>query len=119
MVSLAALVGCPFWARPSHCTPSALRVTLGWCEHVYPRWDGHTTDILQFPYVLGAPVSLIGSELSAPMGSGPSLCPAPMPKRLSYVLYRGYGLGGVSSLASKMCSQAAACAGSTSSISST
>jgi hypothetical protein len=94
MVSLAALVGCPFWARPSHCTPSALHVTLGWCDHVYPRWDGHTTDILQFPYVLGAPVSLIGSELSAPMGSGPSLCPAPMPKRLSYVLYRGYGLGG-------------------------
>ena len=83
MVSLAALVGCPFWARPSHCTPSALRVALGWCDHVYPRWDGHTTDILQFPYVLGAPVSLIGSELSATMGSGPSLCPAPMPQALS------------------------------------
>jgi hypothetical protein len=76
-VSLAALVGCPFWARPSHCATSALRVTLGWCDHVYPRWDGHTTDILQFPHVLGAPVSLIGSELSSLLGSDPSICLAP------------------------------------------
>jgi len=52
-------------------------VTLGWCDHVYPRWEGHTTDILQFPHVLGAPVSLIGSELSGLLGSDPSICLAP------------------------------------------
>src|SRR5829696_5860521 len=43
--------------------------------------------------VFGAPASLIGSELPWLTSSGPSLCPAPMPKGLSYVLYTGSGLG--------------------------
>jgi hypothetical protein len=29
----------------------------------------------KLPYVLGAPASLIGSELSSLLGFGPSLCP--------------------------------------------
>jgi hypothetical protein len=48
----------------------------------HPRWGGHT-----FPYalavtssVLGAPASLIGSELSSLLGSDLSICLALMPQ---------------------------------------
>jgi hypothetical protein len=42
-----------------------LRVARGrrWCDHECPRWGVHTTDELLYFLVLGAPASLIGSEL--------------------------------------------------------
>ena len=36
------------------------------------------TQLFHFPDVLGSPASLIGSELSTLVGSGPSLHPAPI-----------------------------------------
>jgi hypothetical protein len=66
------------------------------CDHVYPRWGGHNVLVSMFtsPPVLGAPASLIRSELPQPhrRGSDPSLCPAPpMLQGVSYV--QGSGLG--------------------------
>jgi hypothetical protein len=60
--------------------PSALRGTSGGATiitpvgraHPYPK---HTSNFLVF----GAPASIIGSELSSLLGSGPSLCPTRMP----------------------------------------
>ncbi len=49
------------------------------CNHYYPRWGGHTLCHGQLKgLMLGAPASLIGSELLWLTGSGPSLCPTPM-----------------------------------------
>src|SRR5215218_5171968 len=53
------LFGAAFALRP-------LRVArnLGWCDHDHPRWGEHTSEsTVTTPPVLGAPASLIGSEL--------------------------------------------------------
>jgi len=52
-----------------------LRVARGleWCDHDYPRWGEHTSSPGKHTGttpVLGAPASLIGSELSSLLGSG-------------------------------------------------
>jgi hypothetical protein len=50
-----------------------------WCDYTYPWWGGHTLCRGQLiGSVLGSSASLIGSELSSLLGSGPSLCPTPM-----------------------------------------
>src|SRR5215203_397740 len=44
--------------------PLSVALDRLWCDHDYPRWDGHnaTEHTVTCP-VLGAPASLIGSEL--------------------------------------------------------
>jgi hypothetical protein len=51
--------------RGLHLAPLCVARDLGWCEHDYPRWGGHTLcrGQLKGPPVLVAPASLIGSEL--------------------------------------------------------
>ena len=76
------LTGAAFPLRP-------LRVAQGprCCDHVYPRWDGHTPEsTLATPPVLGAPASIMGSEfLRFPRDRAPALrfapprCPKPSP----------------------------------------
>ena len=47
----------------------------------YPRWGGpSTTQSTATTFVLVAPASIMGSELPSRLGSGPSLCPTPMPQ---------------------------------------
>ena len=59
------------------------------CDHISPRWGGHTLcqGQLKGP-VLGAPAPIMGSELlhkTPSRSSDSSLCPAPMPQGVSYV----------------------------------
>jgi hypothetical protein len=64
--------------RGLHLAPLYVARDLGWCEHDYPRWDGHNTIQHTLLVVLGSPASLTGSELSGLLlGSGPSLCLEP------------------------------------------
>jgi hypothetical protein len=55
---------------------------VGWCDHDYPRWGGHTAESIVTTTVLGASASMMGSELlqGPSRGSDSSLCPTPMPK---------------------------------------
>jgi len=65
ILSLAALFGHPSLARPFPLRPLRVARDLRRCDHDYPRWGEHTTDsTLATPPVLGAPVSLIRSELA-------------------------------------------------------
>jgi hypothetical protein len=61
--------------------PLCVARDLGWCNHEYPRWGGHITipKSIATTSVLGASASIMGSELSVQLGSGPSVCPTPMP----------------------------------------
>jgi hypothetical protein len=43
--------------------PSSVARDLGWCDHDYPRWDAHTSESIATYSVLGAPASIMGSEL--------------------------------------------------------
>jgi hypothetical protein len=65
----------------SLCAPSALRGTSGGATMTTPGEAGMVCTILQLAYVLGAPASIMGSELSvylAPaLRSAPSRCPKP------------------------------------------
>jgi hypothetical protein len=78
---LAALYPHPPGARLSLCPLQALRETSGGATMYTPGgagtmlWTAHPAT----HYVLGAPASIIGSELSSLLGSDPSLCPVPMP----------------------------------------
>jgi hypothetical protein len=84
--SLVGRVVLGYWVvlhqRGLHLAPLCVARDLGWCEHVYPRWGGHTSSPGQHPGTtpgLGSSASIMGSELSSLLGSGPSLCPVPMP----------------------------------------
>jgi hypothetical protein len=65
--------------------PLSIARDLGRCDHDYPRGGGHTSTESTATYsVLGAPASIIGSELSylAPALYGaPARCPKPSPDR--------------------------------------
>ena len=65
-------------ARPSLWPPQCVARDLGWCDHVCPRWGGHTrcNGQLKRP-VLGASASIMGRS-SPLLGFGPSLCPGPL-----------------------------------------
>ena len=79
---------CSSTTRPSLCAPLCVARDLGWCDHDYPRWDAHTTTQRSYTPVLGAPASIIGSELPLlPLYGAPTLrfappgCPKPSPNR--------------------------------------
>src|SRR5215218_775729 len=57
-----------FALRPSF---AGIARGLGWGEYDYPRWGGHTSKSIATPSVLGAPASIMGSELPWLTGSGP------------------------------------------------
>jgi hypothetical protein len=81
LVLLAALFYLP-WLHNAAFTlcPLCVARDLGWCEHDYPRWGGHTLCHGQIKGpVRVAPASIIGSELPVQLGSDPSLCPVPIP----------------------------------------
>ena len=82
ILSLVALFLTPLLQRGLRIAPP-LRVARepGWCNHEYPRWGGHITipESIATTSVLGASASIMGSELSVQLGSGPSVCPTPMP----------------------------------------
>src|SRR5215208_2477121 len=66
--------------RGLRIAPPALRGTSGSATMTTPGGAGTT-----HPPVLGAPASLLGSELLAQLASDPSLCPVPVPQgRLMY-----------------------------------
>src|SRR5215212_7511667 len=75
-VSSIIAFGAAFALRPLRVAQDRL-----WCDHDYPRWGGHNTTprCVARLLVLGASASIMGSELSSLLGSGPSLCPAPIP----------------------------------------
>src|SRR5215212_7551521 len=53
-----------------------------WCDHDYPRWGEHTSSPGKHPGTtpgLGSSASIMGSELSSLLGSGPSHSPVPIP----------------------------------------
>src|SRR5215217_1868223 len=51
---------------------------LGWCDHDYPGGAGTTPrTVFDNSFVLASSASLIGSELSSLLGSGPSALPRP------------------------------------------
>jgi hypothetical protein len=63
--------------RGLHFAPLRVARDLGWCDHDYPRWGEHTSSPGKHPGTtpgLGSSASIIGSELSSLLGSGPSLC---------------------------------------------
>jgi hypothetical protein len=63
---VAALFGPPSLARPFALRTSFASVArdLGRCDHDYPRWGVHTPEsTTPTSSVLGAPASLMGSEL--------------------------------------------------------
>src|SRR5215207_6319350 len=89
IMPLAALFGHPSWAWPSLCAPLRIARDLGWCDHNYPRWGGHTLchGQLKGP-VLGSPASLIGSELPPCPGYGaPTVRFAPVPCGRVFLMY--------------------------------
>jgi hypothetical protein len=49
--------------------------------------------LFHFPDVLGAPASLIGSELPWLTGSGSSLCPTPNTRESSHLAYKDTPFG--------------------------
>jgi hypothetical protein len=54
--------------------PLCVARDLGWCEYDYPRWDAHIMPICTCNTpVLGAPASIMGSELSVYLAPA-SLC---------------------------------------------
>src|SRR5215216_93879 len=62
--------------RGLHFAPLRVARDLGWCDHDYPRWGEHTSSPGKHPGTtpgLGSSASIIGSELSSLLGSGPSL----------------------------------------------
>ena len=66
LVLLAAL----YWGTGSSSTNAAFTLRplcvargLQWCDHDYPRWAGHEPSQSYDSSVLGAPASIIGSEL--------------------------------------------------------
>ena len=82
LVLLAALFPTSYFYNAAlPLRPLCVARGLGWCDHDYPRWGGHALYSLATYYVLGAPASIMGSELlQAPLwGSDSSLCPVPMP----------------------------------------
>ena len=67
------------FARPSLAALLCVARDLGWCEHVYLRWGGHSLTVISatfFPKVLVTPASLIGSELldCSQCGAGAFIC---------------------------------------------
>jgi len=72
-VSSIIAFGAAFALRPLRVAQDRL-----WCDHDYPRWGGHNTTprCVARLLVLGASASIMGSELSSLLGSGPSLAPA-------------------------------------------
>src|SRR5215213_805007 len=68
LVSLVALLPTSdyFYNAAFALRPCYVARDLGWCEHVYLRWGGHSLTVISawfFPMVLVTPASLIGSEL--------------------------------------------------------
>jgi hypothetical protein len=60
---LAALAS-PILQRGFALRPQSVAQERQWCEHTYPRWGAHTSEstVTTLP-VLGAPASIMGSEL--------------------------------------------------------
>jgi hypothetical protein len=79
ILSLAALFEHPPW-RGLHFALLCVARDLGWCDHDYPRWGGHTLcHGQQNGPVLVTPASIIGSEfpLVPSMGLRPFALPHP------------------------------------------
>ena len=69
MAALFRLSHHPVW-RSLHFARLCVARGLGWCDHDYRRWGGHTSESIATYSVLGAPASIMGSELPWLQGSG-------------------------------------------------
>jgi hypothetical protein len=73
------------WLRPSHCAPLFVARDLGWCDHVYSRCGGHTSESRPTsPCSAHRLLSWVGaswSNLAPTLRFAPVLCPKPSPGR--------------------------------------